>query len=240
LATLKKRYQGQGIDVDNLVLPTQIRQSHPIGQGFAKGTPAGVKVSSVVDPLAHAGVMDHATASIDAIHGDGKLPVIPVRDVRSNKFLGYYQPTPEIRHIGIVEWGDHKELTAVHELGHFIDDKGLPGRGMSSVRHKKLAAWREAAFESESYKTLGKLHDQTTDPDLKQHLKYLVDPVEVWARSYAQYITQKSGSDRLLQQLDNLRKHQGSDNIPRQWPDADFKNISQAIDNLFTEIGWIQ
>ncbi|MFT5548581.1 MAG: hypothetical protein ACI9CO_000496 [Candidatus Azotimanducaceae bacterium] len=164
-----------------------------------------------------------------------------INDIRSTPFLGYYAPNPSARHIGIVEAGGHKEMTAAHELGHFLDDKGLPSKGMSSVAHKDLQGWRLAAFNSESYQTLERLNTLTTDREFKAHLKYLIEPEEVWARSYAQYIAVKSGSNKTLGQLDRLRHVDAKRiNIPRQWPDADFEAISASIDELFIKIGWIE
>ena len=78
---------------------------------------------------------------------------------------------------------------------------------------------------------------QTTLKVDQRYTSYLLNPKELWARSYAQYIAKKSGNATMLAQLDSVRNSDpfyGS----RQWQDADFEAIASAIDALFKDKGW--
>lgn len=238
---LKERYTRQGIDIDALEMPQAERLEHVRDPQAIGPQPAGVKVSSVFDPHVHADVIDYTTARIDEIHGDGKLPVIPIREVNGGGYHGWYAHGQGNRHIALWRGSNHKEMTAAHEIGHFIDHLGLPGRGMSSVNSKALDDWRNAVAGTEN---IQRLHAQLLDApgaDARRYLSYLLETEEIWARSYAQYIASKSGSATMRAQLNGIRAQHGATiDIQSQWADDDFAPVEQAIDRLFTSLGWIE
>ena len=62
-------------------------------------------------------------------------------------------------------------------------------------------------------------------------------PHELWARAYSQYIATRSGDKYMKMELDRLREdklYNGG-----QWSDKDFEPIAKAIDDMFTDLGWI-
>ena len=247
---LKKKYQRQGINVDDLrVAPGT---SNVIAPGRGQLTPNGAPVSNALQAVGYKKVTANVADAIDRIHGDGRLPVIPVHRMTSRKHYGVYRSirgTNRSVDIRISQMGDHKDLTLAHEIGHFIDQQGLPGHGFSSVSSEAMAGWRKAVSESEAIKQLKKVIagplSFEVDGELfkvqKKYARYLMKTEEVWARSYAQYIAAKSENTLLKSQLSVLvdkRQHAFID-YASQWSAEDFAPISDAIDDLFLEMGWL-
>ena len=187
--------------------------------------------------------------AIDNIHDDGELNIIPVTDQLMEDlglFTGvriarkYPDGTTkyfyEGKSINVSPHADNKNLTFAHEIGHFIDYKGIgkPGQ-MSSIQSPIVNKWREAVLESKQYNYLVKLRDTVKDPESLEHLYYLLDMDELWARSYAQYVAQKSGDAVLLKELENDLKQYKL----YQWNKKDFEGILKAFDEIFTELGWL-
>lgn len=94
-----------------------------------------------------------------------------------------------------------------------------------------MAAWRQAVKNSDAYKTLLAKHGEYRD--------YLLRTKELWARSYAQYVAQRSGNVRLRAQIQDVRAGQTNFWRESQWAEADFAPIASAIDQLFSSLGWI-
>ncbi len=202
-------------------------------------------------------------AAVDAVHGDGQLPEIPVRPSTSRRVHGqfrYVQPNKPLD-ILITMPGEHPEITLVHEVGHFLDHAALPkgqnppALGASASRDGDMAevkAWRQACRDSAAIQELKRLRSQGSVtvtladghqhqfPVPKQWVAYLLGEEEMFARAYAQYVAVKSGDARLLNQLAALRRREGQVYYPQQWEDADFEPIREALDNLFRALGWMR
>lgn len=127
----------------------------------------------------------------------------------------------------------------------------------ADVTNRALAEWREAVTNSKAVQTLKTWREAprhqrgTTTPagDIPQHLdydhlRYLLQTHEVFARSYAQYIAVRSKDAVGLAELRKLQAQgkPGSQGIfpayTRQWEDDDFEPIAQAFDRLFDSLGW--
>jgi hypothetical protein len=171
-----------------------------------------------------------ALAAIDKSHDDGLLTPIPFTHRVSGRSQGTYYSRGEI---GIRRKQPiHPELTTVHEAGHWLDDKALPGAGFSSVASPALDDWRRAVQGSKAYQHLvlktGKYRD------------YLMKWEELWARSYAQYIAKRSDYTPLRLQVLKVREGKTPGHWPdSQWTEKDFEPISKSIDNLFRSLGWL-
>lgn len=68
-----------------------------------------------------------------------------------------------------------------------------------------------------------------------EHVDYCLEPCELWARSYAQYIATKSSNQILKGEL-NVRIN---DLLAKQWKPDDFTEIEEAFDRLFEKLGWL-
>jgi hypothetical protein len=195
--------------------------------------PAGTPVSKALSVRSRKAPADIQTAitAIDAVHGDGDLPKLPIYAKAGRGNLGeFVHRGSEAVQIGIKPDGSWPALTTAHELGHFLDHQVLgTGGKWGSANSEALAAFRAAVEGSETVKTIQALPESIGAYWLTKH--------ELWARAYAQYVATRSGDATLLAQLEKAR---GGLQPWRQWSDADFKPIAEAIDALFREKGWIK
>ncbi len=201
-----------------------------------------------------------ALAAVDAVHRDGQLPKIPVkRVVLSRGMHGHFMHVAggSPLEIAVHPAAGHAALTAVHEVGHFLDYSGLGASGeFCSVTGDLLSGWRAAVRDSIAVQRLGRLWrftaDRAQEPQADgagsvvrygvehRYIEYLLQNEELWARSYAQFITVKSAHPELRDQLDRLRSrperrlYHGP-----QWDDEDFLPILAEIEAVFRQQGWM-
>lgn len=194
-----------------------------------------------------------ALSHIDSVHGDGALKNIPFKAMRSESLNGalYLNNRSEAVHIGLSTKGKHQELTALHEIGHFLDlhsgdikskfDSDLPSTAIRSVIDK--------AMESDCLKNIqasiktGKItvdgKEERIQPNYKKYLKYLMEPKEIWARSYAQFIAKRTGNKLLLEQLQTRIEVTQKNGALSQWLDTDFIEIEKEIETAMIKMGWM-
>lgn len=177
--------------------------------------------------------MSAALAAIDAVHDDGTLPAMTLTGRPVSGALGHFDHAQ--REIAVSPGGPWPQMTAAHEVGHLIDFFALGEAGaFASEAHPALAAWRAAVAASAPVKALQGEAGAALPPRARS---YLLRHRELWARSYAQYVAQRSGSAELLRQLDKARAGATVGQLT-QWRDADFAPIAAAIDELFRTKGW--
>lgn len=231
-----------------------------------------------------------ALDAIASVHGiDRRMPRLPVVDFAepggpTGQLLGSYtfKMLPGQLDLAASPFGDSVRLsvntldptgaaTVLHELGHFLDHKGLGvdvSRFASAV-DPALLGWRRAIDNSAGFKLLREmvLHDparaghwatfshvdtgvtNTWDPD-PDHTRYLLDPRELFARSYAQWIATRSGrswlldmvmlADSPLPPIWQLAPGSRAPYEPHQWVAEDFEPIAAALDELFASLGLLR
>jgi hypothetical protein len=119
-----------------------------------------------------------------------------------------------------------------HEIGHFIDAQlGRDNQFGTLSRLDLFGEWEEAAKNS------GALQDLRRAKVSKATKEYLLSTQEVWARSYAQYVTTRSGSQTLGKELYFNR---GFGQKGALWEDDDFEPVGAAIDGIFRKLGWLK
>lgn len=181
---------------------------------------------------------------IDGLHSAVELPEIPVRNSTSLKFQGLYsyqanggKPVD----IAISKSSVSPELTAAHEIGHFIDHQALWDIGAyASVKSPRLEAWRaaiEASAATDNLKTV-----LTTHGDVKTRKKaaYYLTAWEQWARSYAQWVATRSNNTVMIDQVKKITQASNPAYSASQWDAADFEPIAAAIDEVFKTLGWLR
>lgn len=174
-------------------------------------------------------------ATIDAVHGDGDLPRIPIRwGVLPGDVVAQYRTTDDFTQTVSLTIDPNRSrwpLAMIHEIGHVIDHRGIDEPlTMASRTSPLLSHWRQAVGESRAYCTL--IDDFGTVP-------YLTDEDEVWARSYAQWIASRSGDESLITLV--VQSKGVDPRLPRffgQWDDDDFVAIADQITQLFQRLGW--
>jgi hypothetical protein len=62
-----------------------------------------------------------------------------------------------------------------------------------------------------------------------------MEPREVWARAYSQYIAEQSGDELLLHALERGQQRPIAD----QWTTQDFEPVRNALHDLFVAKKWI-
>jgi hypothetical protein len=147
--------------------------------------------------------------------------------------------------------GDHVELTALLEIGHWLDHQGIgiPGQ-FSSRSHPLLADWRRAV---DTTKLTSRLEDmaqarslpwrfpdgRVRNVDIRDRVAELLEPEELFSRSYAQYVAGKSGNSTIRRQIAEFSNPSRSVSIvPSYWEQDDFGVVTEAIESVIFRLGW--
>lgn len=193
---------------------------------------------------------------IDAVHGDGVLPRIPLGWAAIANEEGIYR-FDEITglpvRIIVSSIGKQLRLAVAHEIGHLLDHQGIGDAGTFASSHgRSLNAWREAVRASRAIRSLSELGRRDTIRVARSGgrivpvavstalVRYLLTDHELWARSYAQFIAIRSDDPLLLAELDARRgSRPGLIDYHLQWEDVDFAPIEFEIERLFRRLRWL-
>lgn len=204
--------------------PTKESLRNPVSAGFSA-------VDKAIRPHA-----SHAFSCISKVHGDGKLPKIPMKTSRAKSYNGQFETRGSFASAIRISGSDHKELTVLHEVGHYLDNAAFPkANGMvsfasSSPGSSKMAKLMDALRKSEAVKGI---------VSSGYKVGYYTKPTEMIARSYAQYIAVKTQDAVLISQLNGILDA-GTGYRYSQWTDSDFRPILEAYDELLEEMGWLK
>lgn len=141
--------------------------------------------------------------------------------------------------------GDDPAFTLVHEVGHYLDHQALgvaPGTFASAAG--ELCELLDSLEMTDAVRELRRLERQAPialsdvgglavilDDD---DFAYLLEPEELFARSYAQYVAVRSGDPTLLRDLLAAQRIV----YPQQWKDRDFEAVAAAFDEVLEALGW--
>ena len=120
--------------------------------------------------------------------------------------------------------------SAVHEIGHFLDQWSFDGTAARSGKSSYYSSgegmreWREAVARSRAYTSLSA---SSKDP------AYELSWTELLARSYEEFIAERSGNATLLAKIAARR----DSNRDLYWDEADFAPISEALERLLRTRG---
>lgn len=156
--------------------------------------------------------------------------------------------------------------TVLHEVGHYLDFEDLgtrPGTfGSGSFRVARSGTVRTAASEAmepamaalfetpEIKQMVSMLEELTLSPtrsltidgvtygqNLGKSLQYLLDPQEVFARAYAQFIAIESGSAAVAADLSMLAANEQLAALVYKWSDESFATVMDAMRGLLRQAG---
>jgi len=181
---------------------------------------------------------------IDGLHSAVELPKSPVKNSTSYKFQGRYVYQASSRkpvEIAISKSSVTPELTAAHEIGHFIDHQALWDIGAyASVNSPRLEKWRSAIEASAATGNLKTVLTTNADFKIRKLATYYLSAKEQWARSYAQWVATRSNNTAMIEQVQKITQAKNPAYSASQWDAADFEPIAVAIDEIFQTLGWLR
>jgi len=205
---------------------------HPKLRGAVDKAVAGVNkpVSAAIETVSYKRKVRHVLGVIDSVHSDGTLPIIPIKrtDRKSSYFRRRLFDNLPLE-IGMsTKQSLMHEHALTHEIGHFLDHGALNSKAFDYIS--------DAAYQSKSIKEISTRLKSTRNKRNEDYYNYLLRPVEIWARAYAQWLTEKSGDAILVKQLNEIMK---DERRVMQWSNEDFRGISAAIDKSMIDRGWL-
>jgi SPP1 gp7 family putative phage head morphogenesis protein len=217
--------------------------------------PRGTPVSRALKPPCSGEVARAAQrvlGTIDRLHGDGNLPEIPIVSSSSKaRDAGYFYLTSSGKSVSI-EVGRHaeqKEVAIAHEIGHFLDHKGVAATGHYAsgeafrefhkvVNESNAVGSLLRQFKMTVYRIKPANGPEFTHPVKKDYIRYLLSEKELWARAYCQWVALRSGDQLMLDQVRQVREDLHPGTAASLWTDDDFEPIAKAIDDLMEKLGW--
>lgn len=176
--------------------------------------------------------LDDMLDAIEAVHGDGPLRQSLLRQGEGSS--GYYASRSSE-----IKWGK-KGLWAqqiVHEIGHKIDFEALPGQGLLHRQPwPEVKAFWEAVNKSAAVADLRR--PEHYKDFTRKYMRYLNEPVELWARAYAQFIAEESGNPRLVESIQKRRDNYPGYPPSSQWTSEDFAPIRESMKSIFQRLQW--
>ena len=167
-----------------------------------------------------------ALAAADRSHGfvTDLLPV-PVRATGATTQSGCYRMRQgDPIDLRVSRRHDRVPLSFLHELGHLLDHQLAPAPGaFASPRRREFRAWRAAA---------GALASRAPRHASGGRRRYLDSWRELWARSYAQTILERSGDPILLARL---RALQADDDV-FVWPTSAFEAVADEVQGVLARL----
>lgn len=138
----------------------------------------------------------------------------------------------------------------VHELGHFLDQQALGANGgfgsesgripgviadTSAVRRLlELQTRKQVLIRAHGRRDERFVLDQTL-------ISYLLEPKELFARAYAQYVAMRSIDARLAAQLDAARRDVFLGMVyPHHWNDEGFAPVARVFEQMLWRRRWIE
>jgi len=169
---------------------------------------------------------------IDSLHGDGQFRPTQINVTKQTGYSGVIRVSSSGPiEIEVTEICSDPEFTAAHEIGHLLDVVGIdPDSLVFADQQNKddLSGVFSAIMATDTYRGLREMG-----------IEYYLDPAELWARAYSQWITLRSGDETLRKQLEATRAYDDDWlGCQTQWPEDEFEPIAETIDDLMQKLGW--
>lgn len=190
-----------------------------------RGARTGMRTELLVSRTPAKAYFDEGVDIIRTVHDPNVLLRFnggaPSRDALGDFAFSKRDPVGKIR----VRNMPGGEFTAVHEIGHAIDWQmfaplSLTSRDVAKGVVGEMTPWHDAVKSSGAIDRISATYG--FDPGYRD---YLLDPAELWARSYTQWIAVRSGNDKMLRRLAEL--------ADTHWTADEFAPIAREFDRLF-------
>lgn len=168
-------------------------------------------------------------ADIDRVHSDGPLSPIPFNHkIMRGSDGSYYSMPDRAVSIGVRRNSPNAEKSLAHEVGHWLDHKGIASPGKwASASAPELEGFRQAVRNSESYRAI-----VSSTAYSRKFRDYLLSAHELFARAYSQFITEESGNAAMRASLDRQ--------VGYHWTEKDFAPIRAELRKVFQKLGWMK
>jgi hypothetical protein len=183
----------------------------------------------------------------DTVHDvPDDLPIAPIRAANLRGARGvYWSDVRNGKPIGLIEIDARNQLveyTTLHEYGHYLDHMAMDqlGEFASEKGSAVLADWYQAVQESSAYQSLDELFDPRLGRDAAARRAYWLNESELFARSYAQWIAQRTSDTSVLRQIADIMAEATDESPFVQWHEDDFGAISDALEKVFRDKGWLK
>ncbi len=191
-------------------------------------------------------IVQEVIASIDSIHQIVEFPPIPIVFTAAPASFGRYVPgdrRPERIELSLD--GPHPRLSFAHEIGHLLDH-ALNHFDIYATqrRNSPLHAVLKEIERSFAVQTLRNMEAgrEPLDSGVRiAQIRYWLQPPELWARAYAQYIAVRSGNDMMSAEVGVSRQLEPfAGYVYVQWETEDFGPIMVIIEEVLRNLGWRQ
>jgi hypothetical protein len=173
--------------------------------------------------------LEIALRAIDGVH---HLPLMQSIGVRCEPldFEGLFDPALPYYGVRLSDMVEHPAMTLVHEIGHALDyfAFGSPNGWMSESANlpSMWRDWLQLTLASRAARMLERLTQSDAPPSVREVCLYHLQPKELFARCYAQYIAHYCGHSTMRSELEVLQRQTPAS----QWSDDEFKNIVEAFE----------
>ncbi len=197
-----------------------------------------------------------AVAIVDAVHGDGALPRLAVQLTSSTVEAAAYlwdARTGQPLALNVSRRAPHPHLSMLHEVGHFLDQQALGAGGRFGSESDRIPEVMRAIDDTVAVRRLVGLRARRqvliqVRPSRRERftldqalISYLLEPKELFARAYAQYVAVRSADVRLVTQLEATRRDLFLGMVyHQQWDEEDFASVLVAFDRMLWRRRWIE
>jgi hypothetical protein len=189
------------------------------------------------------GAVVESLDAIDAVHRVPKAVRVTVAHNRKRRESGCYDPAT--RSVTISRLAPDFHGTALHEFGHFLDNRMLHtlSKCYASEYHHNFLRLMQLCSNSRPIQTIQQVLRKSSGPlssEDRWFLEEAVEPYEIFARAYAQWICGRSGNSALR---DSLAVRSTKSTLFAgtacvfYWDGKEVADIMNAIDVLFESKG---
>ncbi len=132
-----------------------------------------------------------------------------------------------------------KCFTLLHEIGHFIDWYLGDGRQFASAGRDEYRDWMKAIQLSDWCTRLSQIWPKFSASQKKRLESACLPTVELWARSYQQFVALESGATTLIEPLSEYLSQDPNTFEVWYWDWADFQPIRDSVRQLLHRHGWL-
>ena len=191
--------------------------------------------------------------AIDQVHGVQGITDLSIRKVHLEQSYGEFEYLK--REIRISTDAPYPLCTGFHEVGHALDAlflNSVSGYTLSQGEASLIAAdarkgvlrdWFSVAFQSPPVKAFYEvLRHSPVDSIDYLDASYYIDPAEVWARSYEQFIAQNCKDLHAKEEFSLKRRTKidfGEAKLRVYWTYQEFVPIQTEIRKALHSIGWL-